>query len=76
MNAASLVAAADARYVIFALTNGRLGVIDASGGELIHDERVVADGVQTVVTALAVQDWTLLVGTIDGRLLLSVLDSA
>ena len=70
----SMVTTADARHIIFALNNGRLGMIDALDGRLIHDERLTADGVPTVATALAILDQRVVVGTIDGRLLLYTLD--
>lgn len=66
----SIVATADTRHIIFALTNGRLGVIDAVDGRLVHDELLAADGVPTIATALATLDQLVLIGTIDGRLML------
>ncbi len=72
----SIVATADARHIIFALTNGRLGVVDAVDGRLVHDEHLAADGVPTVATALATLDQLVLVGTIDGRLMLYALEVA
>jgi hypothetical protein len=72
----SMATTTDGRLVIFVLTDGRFGVIDTSDGQMLHDERLAADGVPTVATALAIHDQRLLVGTIDGRLLLYALDGA
>jgi hypothetical protein len=69
-----LVTTTEARYVIFALTNGRFGVIDTADGQISHDEQLAVDGVATVATALAIHDQRLLVGTLDGRLLLYALN--
>ena len=45
-------------------------------GDTLDDERVVVEGVPTVVTALAIQDQSMVVGTIDGRLLVYTIDGA
>jgi hypothetical protein len=73
-DATCLVTTTDARHVIFALTNGRFGVIDTADGQILHDEQLAVDGVATVATALAIHGQRLLVGTIDGRLLLYALN--
>ena len=60
---------AERQVVVFALTDGRLGAIDARSGELLADDRLAVDGLATVATALAARGPALIVGTIDGRLL-------
>jgi hypothetical protein len=57
-------------YVVAALTSGHLLVIASSSGELLQDVALAIDKVPTVATALAVHGQRLLVGTIEGRLLL------
>jgi len=64
----ALITMAERRIVVFALTSGRLGAIDARTGELLADHRLTVDGVPTVATALAARGAALVVGTIDGRL--------
>lgn len=56
--------------VAFALTDGRLGVVEIGDGRLFYCEPVSIDGVPTIVTALCSHGEGLLAGTIDGRVLL------
>lgn len=65
----ALITMAERQVVVFALTDGRLGAIDARSGELLADDRLAIDGLATVATALAARGPALIVGTIDGRLL-------
>lgn len=65
----ALITMAGRRIVVFALTSGRLGAIDARTGELLADHGLAVDGVPTFATALAARGAALIVGTIDGRLL-------
>jgi hypothetical protein len=69
----ALVVASDGDHVVFALTNGRIGVIDMSNGAVVDDEKLTVDGVPTFATALAVRDRSVIIGTVDGRLLLYAL---
>lgn len=55
--------------VAFATEDGRLGLIRAATGDVLFEERVVVDGVDTVVVALAAHGDRLACGTIDGRVL-------
>lgn len=68
-----LVTTANAQHAIFALTDGQCGVINVADGQILHDEHLVVDCIPTVATALAIDGQRLLVGTIDGRLLLYAL---
>ena len=70
---AALIVASDGDHIVFALTNGRIGVIDMTSGTVVDNHILTADGVPTVGTALAVRDRSVLVGTVDGRLLLYAL---
>ncbi|HVK74445.1 MAG TPA: PQQ-binding-like beta-propeller repeat protein [Kofleriaceae bacterium] len=72
----AVAASSDARHVIVAQPDGHLRLIDASDGRLLHHEALAAHGVPTAATALALAGDALLVGTIDGRLLLYALERA
>ena len=69
----ALVVASDGGHIVFALTNGRFGVINMTNGVVVDDNKLTADGVPTVGTAIAARDRSFLVGTVDGRLLLYAL---
>jgi len=56
--------------IAYALLDGTFGVIAAATGELLHAEPFAPDGAPTIVTALAVLDETIVLGTIQGRLLM------
>lgn len=56
--------------VAFALTDGRLGVLDTRDGTVPKDRMLEIDGAPTVAISLAARGDRLAVGTIDGRLLL------
>ncbi len=65
---AALAAWPAARCVVFSLTDGTLGALDAETGAVLHHERFMLDGQRAVVTALAVHDEAIALGTNDGRL--------
>ena len=54
----------------YALTDGTLGLLDMTDGTSLHEEVCTVEGIPTVVTALAARGSRLVVGTLDGRLLL------
>jgi hypothetical protein len=56
--------------LVYALTDGTVGLLDASTGRLLDSMRAVADGVDTVVLSLSARGARLAAGTIEGRLLL------
>jgi len=68
--ASALVEWPAAGAVVFALVDTTLGIVDAATGAIHRLEPFVLDGLPTIVTALAVHDETLLVGTIDGRIVM------
>lgn len=61
--------------LIYALTSGELGLLDVATGALLWSGRLRVGGVESVALSLALRDERLAVGTLDGRLLLSRLDS-
>ncbi|MBI5537994.1 MAG: hypothetical protein HY898_35050 [Deltaproteobacteria bacterium] len=56
--------------LVYALTDGTLGVLDAKSGDLLHEERVEVHGVNTMVLSLCAQGDRVACGTLDGRVLL------
>jgi hypothetical protein len=57
-----------ARCVVFALDDGTLGALDAETGVVLHHESFTLDGQPAIVTALAVYDEAIALGTNEGRL--------
>lgn len=68
--ASALVAWPATNAIVFALVDTTLGIVDADTGTQHRLEPFVLDGLPTIVTALAVHEETLVVGTIDGRVVL------
>ncbi len=56
--------------IVYALTDGELGLLDARSGETLWQTSAQVDGVATVVLSLAVSGGRIAAGTIDGRILL------
>ncbi len=56
--------------IAFSKTNGILGIISSKTGEVLLEFQLSIAGVPTIATALSMRKNMLLVGTIDGRLLL------
>ncbi len=71
--ATALCAWPAAGAIAFALLDGTFGVCDVVTGAVLHEERFALDGAPTIVTALAVHDETIVLGTIQGRLVLYAL---
>ena len=57
-------------WLIYALTDGRVGVIQAGTGDLEFETNLHVDGVSTVVLSMCALGNRIACGTIDGRLLL------
>ncbi|MEM6673780.1 MAG: hypothetical protein AAF726_13125 [Planctomycetota bacterium] len=55
--------------LVYGLTDGAFGAMDAATGETLYEERLQVDGVDSVVLSLAAQGDRVACGTIDGRLL-------
>ncbi len=55
----------------YALTDGCLGLLDATTGELLYEESIEIDGLPSMITSLASQGRRLAMGTVEGRLVLA-----
>jgi hypothetical protein len=67
--AVSAMAVFENGCVAVASLDGSLLLLDTATGALLHHERLTADGIPTVAMALAARDQRLIIGTVDGRLL-------
>ena len=57
-------------YLLYALTNGRFGIIDINSGKHLFEESLIIDKVPTVGLSLDVRNHQVAIGTIDGRIAL------
>lgn len=73
--AAAIKVTRDQRYVLIAFLNGDFAVLRADTGETVRWAPFAPDGVQSVIYSMDVDDTSLLIGTIDGRIGLAPLDS-
>lgn len=62
-------------WLIFALTDGKIGVVDVRTGALVFEMHLQVDGVSTVALSMCALGQSIAVGTIDGRLLLLRIES-
>ena len=56
-------------WLLYGLTDGRLGILDSRTGELLHEEALRIDGVSTMAMSLSGRGDRFVCGTLDGRLL-------
>lgn len=63
-------------WLVYALTDGTVGVLDVATGDLAFETRPHLDGVSTVALLMCALGDRIAVGTIDGRLLLIRIDEA
>jgi hypothetical protein len=61
-------------WLIYALTDGRIGVLHVHTGDLLHEQTLQIDHVNTMVLSLSVQSNRVACGTLDGRVLILRVD--
>lgn len=66
----ALAVSQEMNCAVFSLTNGDVGLLELGSGQILAQFTLSLDGIATIATALAIRQDQLLVGTIDGRILL------
>ena len=66
----------ESSILVYALTNGVIGMLNIADGTILYEDNLMVDGFSTVATSLASNGSWLTIGTIDGRVLLySIVDN-
>jgi hypothetical protein len=66
----SLVSVQRWPWLIYALTDGRVGVLHQCTGDQLHEQTLQLDRADTMVMSLATKDDRVACGTVDGRVLI------
>lgn len=66
----ALAVSQEMNCAVFSLTTGDVGLVDLTSGQIRSQFTLNMEGIATIATALAIRQDQLLMGTIDGRLLL------
>ena len=62
--------------LVYALTDGTLGLLSIKNGMTLFEEKLEVDGLSTIATSISSNGSWLAVGTIEGRVLLYQVDKS